>query len=164
MVMVLPSREVIVLTDKRKPEVAAAPCAGWYFYPCYHPHAPVFECVFQKPRAVRQSECMIQLNTLRASFYRLGPTDPGTRAQEQELGDSFAYVKSVRCDLGAEECKGIEAPAWKINGTMYPVRAPGFSRCATFLQIPTSFLSSESSPFQGTLTLDRLEQIVSGKK
>ena len=69
---------------------------------------------------------MIQLNMQRAAFFRLGPTDAGTRAQEAELGDSFAYVKSVRCDLGAEECKGVDAPAWKINGTMYPVRGLGW--------------------------------------
>lgn len=92
MVQVFPQRDVITIVDQRAPE---------------------------KPREVRQSDVMMALQAKRAVFYGNGPSHPMSKQQERELGDSFTYVKYVRCDRHADECTKagvLDVPSWQING------------------------------------------------
>jgi hypothetical protein len=73
----------------------------------------------QKTRAEVQSDTLVALQSTRAAFYCKYSTDSSVAAQRQELGSGFEYVKLVQCDNTPEDCKGVNAPAWKIGDKVH---------------------------------------------
>ncbi len=127
----------------------------------------------QKSRSTRQWDAATALSTMRATYYSLGLEHPSHINQKKEMGDALAAVRTVRCDLGSEECKGLEAPAWKIGGVVHAVRLVGGCRdgladwalqaCGSLCAQAPRASSSTPAP-QAPLTLEKLEELVKPPK